>query len=613
MVKGDFEFELVDGRRIAGRTAPTRPASDLSWRFWFVALTGVVTFLIGSAVWAFRREVLAVRILAVGGAGFLIAAACGSLVQGRELTLSPLWFRLAADGNHLGLELLFYSMMAILWYYPKRLGRFPFAALCYALVFAIWANETFQLFQIPLHPYGLHYLVGFIVIDVLGYLNWRESRHDALARASLQWFLLTVTVSATVWLLLFSIPMVYSGRPIVPVIATFAAPPIIYLGFAFGIARYRLFDLERWWLEVWLWLAGGLLVMGIDFVLVTLLDLAELTALGVAIILAGWVYLPVRQWLFRRMFRPTQARLEEHFLTLMDALLGNEPRTPYAARWQELLQRVFAPLSLTVRATPVVQTGVVDAGLGLCVPALDGTHSLELRYQEQGRRLYSPRDAALADTLLALTRRVTTLSQAREEGARTERSRIMRDLHDDVAARLLSLVHRASDSSQQRQAREALGSLRQVIYALDDQQPIALADFIDELQALVRERLRDTNTTLEWQEPAALPAVHLSPRERINLMRVVQEAISNALRHASPSLLAIAVRQREGKLYIQIGNDGVILQPEDWIAGKGLYNIRTRMNEIGGDARWTVTAKNSASNQKCCLELSLPLPDVDRA
>jgi hypothetical protein len=62
-------------------------------------------------------------------------------------------------------------------------------------------------------------------------------------------------------------------------------------------------------------------------------------------------------------------------------------------------------------------------------------------------------------------------------------------LHDDVTARLLTLIHRGKDIEAQNTARETLSSLRQVIYALDDNKPITLSHLSIELQANIRTSL----------------------------------------------------------------------------------------------------------------------------
>lgn len=606
LTSGDFTFVLLDGRRIGGRAAPARPTTDLPWRFWALPTVGLAAFLIGIAIAVYRPKLSATPVIVVGGAGMFVAAVLAGLFVSRELTLSPPWLRLGMEEFNPGSEVVVFSLAALLWYYPRPLYRLPVALLCALVVALVWMNEWFQLRDLPPHTYMPQYLVAYLAMVVFAIMQWRQTREDALSRAALQWFLLVNIVVTGLFNMMSVVPIAYGQPSIIGKADTFFLGPLIYFGLAFGVARYRLFDIERWWLEVWLWLGGGLLVIGIDVLLITLFQLADLLALGFALILAGWVYLPIRQWLFRRMMRPSLTRLDDHFPLLIETLFHDGPGRTFGERWRHLLQRVFAPAALTVRAAPAVQAELMESGLSLHVPSFEGNETHELRFREQGRRLYTPRDVALADLLLSLTRRAARLWQEREEGARTERGRIMRDLHDDVAARLLSLMHRARDPALYQQAHEALSALRQTIYALDDSRPITLSDLMTELQAQVRERLRDTGVALDWLDPPAPPEVNLSARQRINLTRVMQEALANALRHAAPAAIRVRWDLKDGRLSLRFCNDGTILRMEDWQTGKGTANIRARMTELGGEAQWNVTSQHA--KPLCCLQIALPLP-----
>jgi len=607
LTSGDFVFILADEQHVAGRVVVGQPGTELSFAFWSLAASAVFTFLIGIGVWTYRPNLPVSPIVAVGGISSLLLLLLEGLQVSRELALSPFWMRASMEELNFTSEIAQYSYTALLWYYPTPRSRFPFAGLCVAIVLFFWINETLQLIEFPGHTYVWQYLISGILVIGLGVLQWRESQERADARAALQWYLLSVLLSSALMLAIMFVPTAYLGRGYVEKYVTFYWPALIYLGLALGIARYRLFDLERWWLEVWLWLGGGLLVIGIDVVLITFFHLADLLALGFALILAGWVYLPLRQWLFRRVLRPSRTRLDDHFPLLIETLFSNSAGRSFGERWRELVQRVFQPLTLATQSSPAPQTVLTESGLALQIPSFDGNETYELRYREQGRRLYTPRDVTLADSLLALTRRAAELWQQREEGAKAERGRIMRDLHDDVAGRLLTLMHRSTDVAQYQQAHEALSALRETIYALDDAQPVRLGDFLNEVEAQGRDRLRDSGAVLEWREPDSVPDITLTPRERINLTRTVQEAVSNALRHARPARVQIHPRLNGNELSLHIENDGALLRMEEWKPGKGVHNIRTRMAEIGGTVHWAVTPDKLESSAQCRLSLTLPL------
>ena len=607
---GSAELVLSDGKRVTVHLASIRPASDLPGTFWFLVSNGVLSVIIAVAIWVFRRESGVSGVLLCSAVAFLGATLAVAILLTRELTLSPFLFSLCVRTNVLGSMTVLFSVIVLLWYYPVPFRRFPVAPITYGAVALFWVNETLQLLEFPWQTFFVPTALAFIVIMLLAAFKWRFTRHEAISRATFLWFLMTMVVGVGFSGVFFYLPVLITGAAMMPFAIVYVVPTFVFIGLAFGIARYRLFDLERWWLEVWLWLVGGFVVVALDFALIALSGLSNVQAFGAAIIVAGWAYLPARQWLFRRMLKTSQTRLENHLPALVETLFREASVISFADRWKELLQRVFAPMTTAAIGTPLLQSAVTESGAALRVPSLDGSGVIELRHRDQGSQLYHPRDAALADTMLTLTRRTAGLWDAKEEGARTERTRIMRDLHDDVAARLLTLVHGVSDPAQQTQVREAIGSLRHVIYALDDHKLITLADFLDELQAHLRERLRHTNTVLDWHEPTQLPVTTLSPRERINLTRAVQEATSNCLRHAQPMRLTVTTATEGGQLRLHICNDGNILRMEDWSLGKGVHNIKTRMNELGGLAEWSVQPEKQSDQKLCCLTLSVPLANL---
>lgn len=604
----EFAFVLADYSRVRGATVAVRPIGDLPWRFWALPAAGFAALLIGIGIAVYRPQLPATPVIVAGGIGMFTAALLAGVFSTRELTLPPLWLRLGIDEVNPGSELVAFFIAALLWYYPRPRYRLPVASICALCVAVVWANEWFQLKDLPPNTYTPHFLITYLSMVVFSIIQWRQAREDAFSRAALKWFLLALIIPLGIFVALSVAPVVYGKPSLIAKHDTFFLGPLAYIGLALGIARYRLFDLERWWLEVWLWLGGGLLVIGIDVLLITFFHLADLLALGFALILAGWVYLPLRQWLFRRILRPARTRLDDHFPLLIETLFQDRAGRTFGERWYALVQRVFQPMEFKTSPQPVLKAALAESGIALQIPAFDGQETYELRFREQGRKLYTPRDVALADSLLALTHRAAALWQAREEGVHTERRRIQRDLHDDVAARLLSLMHRASEPAQYQQAHEALAALRQAIYALDEQKPVVLPDLLTDLQAELRERARTHSIEVEWREPPMLPEINLGARAQINLQHIFSEAASNAIRHCSPTRFKVAVRLDNPRLHLDFCNDGAILRMEDWVAGKGIRNIRERIAELGGEAIWTTVPVPGAADQTCCMQLRIPLP-----
>jgi signal transduction histidine kinase len=200
-----------------------------------------------------------------------------------------------------------------------------------------------------------------------------------------------------------------------------------------------------------------------------------------------------------------------------------------------------------------------------------------------------------------LEERAVVLEREREERARAavaeERTRIARELHDVVAHAISVIIlqgrggrrllhedpeeaRRAFDTIE-RTASQALGEMRRLLGMLRaDDESLALAPqpSLSALDALAHE-VTHAGLPVDVQvigEPVALPAgVDLSA------YRIVQEALTNALKHAGPARAAVSVRYGDGELEIEVVDNGSAAGNGDG-TGHGLLGIRERVTVYGG-------------------------------
>ena len=575
----------ADGRRIVATPASPRPTDTLSLGFWSVHLSGFLGALIGIGVWAFRRGQPAARLLALSALGFFGATWTTAFYMERELALPEAIFRLLSYANHWALAVMMGGLLALLLYYPRRLTRAPVAVWVVALCLFYQLNEIRQWIEWPLHTFFVPITVFYLLIVAAAAWQWRLSRDEPLDRAALRWVLLSVFVSMSLAFITYLVPLMVRDEPLLPQVAVVGIGALLYLGFAGGVLRYRLFDLERWWFAAWGWLLGGLLVLLVDLALIALFGLQPLQALGAAVILVGWVYFPVRQWVWRHLAVSGRVHLESHLSELAGSLFAASGPKQTEAEWRRTLQALFEPLSIDQVDGSPVEPSLEEHGAHLLVPCLETERVWRLRYGRSGRRLFTRWDREQAAALLAVARRVTAVAKAKESGARTERQRIARDLHDDVAGRLLNLVHRAADHHAEQRAREALDALRGAINALRNPQPSGLAESLADWRDTIRDWTDAAGVDLDWYTELGSDAL-LTPRQAINLRRILTEAVTNALRHANPTRISVAWRLRagSGELELAIHNDvrtGTV--PSDPpMEGRGSHNMLTRTRELGG-------------------------------
>jgi signal transduction histidine kinase len=198
-------------------------------------------------------------------------------------------------------------------------------------------------------------------------------------------------------------------------------------------------------------------------------------------------------------------------------------------------------------------------------------------------------------------RRIRLAERERDLAAReaiaSERARIARELHDVVAHSVSVMVVQAeagprllADPEQTRGAfhsiettgREALAELRRLLGVLrssDDRAATAPQPGLDSLDTLLRQ-LRETGLRVDLRvegDPVALPAgVDLSA------YRIVQEALTNTLKHAGRAEAEVIVRYASSFLELEILDNGVGPQAHSNGSGHGIAGMRERVALYGG-------------------------------
>jgi signal transduction histidine kinase len=188
-----------------------------------------------------------------------------------------------------------------------------------------------------------------------------------------------------------------------------------------------------------------------------------------------------------------------------------------------------------------------------------------------------------------------------------ERGRIMADMHDGVGASLLSLLGllrsgRAAAAQIERRVHEALLELRLTVDSLE---PVDgdLGVVLGNVRHRMREPLEESGVRLVW-EVGELPSVdYLTPKSILAIQRIVLEAIANALQHSHA--VSITVRTEvdpvNGRLLIEVLDDGVGFDIVRIQRGRGLDNMRNRAQSVGATVE--VIGTDHGTN----VTLTLPL------
>ncbi|QSB04643.1 sensor histidine kinase [Natronoglycomyces albus] len=215
---------------------------------------------------------------------------------------------------------------------------------------------------------------------------------------------------------------------------------------------------------------------------------------------------------------------------------------------------------------------------------------------------------------LIRSRRAYQLAQretAADQAVAAERSRIAQEMHDIIGHNLAVITALADGgayaarSSPERTeeamhaigsaSREALSELRRVLYVLqDDKEPAELSPQpgLPDVESLV-ERVRATGLAVGLRYEGELP--QMSPGMGLVVYRVVQESLTNVLRHGSPARSAeVTISANAERLAVTITNTGPVpadssarQQPSVSLSkenesGQGIFGMRRRAEAYGG-------------------------------
>jgi signal transduction histidine kinase len=558
-----------------------RPVSDLPLLFAFQALVSIAGCLIACWVWALRPRDWGARLFGFTGLLFPVFVLPAAVYGTRELAIPAERFALLSATNHLGAFVFGAAFGAIFLAYPRLLVA-PRRLAWLFVVFGLWGVADVMRWA-PDVDWGTRYLVltELLVACAAAGWQWRASRGQPVERAALRWFIVSLLLGTGLFIGLMVLTLALGMVPPLPQGYAFGFFLLIYVGIALGLRRYRLFDLDRWAYRMLLWLGGALVVLGLDTLFVLLLGWSEATALGASLWLAALAWFPLRQWLWLRLARRPQPGLDALMPEITRLSLQADP-VERERLWDALLRRLHDPLeSVRARDTADPEPRILDDGLALRVPGCAGMPPRILRHPGSGTRLFSSADAAFAGALAVLLGRAAGVHQAHAQGVEEERRRVARDLHDDVGARLLMLIHRAPTVDLADLARGAMDDLRTVLAALDAR-PGPLAEAIADWRAEASARCEAASVALVWENAVADGERRLDPRQRSVIERLLREGLTNALKHAEPRQVAVRIEQAGDEVGIQIVDDGVAVDPGRWVEGRGLRGMRQRLAAWGG-------------------------------
>ena len=173
-----------------------------------------------------------------------------------------------------------------------------------------------------------------------------------------------------------------------------------------------------------------------------------------------------------------------------------------------------------------------------------------------------------------------------------ERSRIARELHDDIGQQMALLEYDLHESGGNDSGLARLSGIARSIHELSHRlHPTSLKflGLVESLRSLQQEYMRSGLPVHFGYNDIPDP---LPPELRLCLFRVVQETLQNAAKYSDASEVVVELTSANGHLTLTVADDGIGFDVEKaWGQGLGLISIRERVEASGG----TVTVESGPS------------------
>lgn len=262
---------------------------------------------------------------------------------------------------------------------------------------------------------------------------------------------------------------------------------------------------------------------------------------------------------------------------------------------------VLGAVALTAIAAVVAGSGLI---WGLWAPALEAAYGIgvfallgglavlaglltgqdiwrRIRDRPRLSRIIRSQQQEIEATALALQQ------QERRSAVLEERQRLSRDMHDGIGGQLMSLLarvrsRRITPEQMEGELTSGLAELRLMVDSLDASDG-PVADALAVLRSRIRTQTEAARMALDWSQSEALNDIVGEPDWVLNLNRLIQEAVTNAVRHARADQLSVSVEVIDDqRLSVTIRDNGIGFDKDQVRPGRGLANLAFRAAKMGG-------------------------------
>ena len=189
-----------------------------------------------------------------------------------------------------------------------------------------------------------------------------------------------------------------------------------------------------------------------------------------------------------------------------------------------------------------------------------------------------------------------------------ERQRLMRDMHDGLGSHLMSTLAlmKRGHLTQPEMESVLVDCIDELKLTIDSLEPVErdLLVVLGNLRYRLEPRLMSAGIALEWAVVDLPPLDYLDPENVLSVLRIVQEAFTNTLKHANASRITLStgIDRSANRIWVRVTDDGRSFDQAAVRAGRGLSNMQSRAARMRGSVEVL-----PMSGGGTCVNLYLPI------
>ncbi len=608
--------------------------------FWSTVLSassgffsGLISLLIGSIVILKRKEDHRACVFFAMTLTASLIFILYPIVSTNDKTINPHLFSFLWGTILLSIILLAPLLFNFILIFPRRSPIahkkwvIPIIYLTSLLSFCLYQT---RLFYLALN--GFHLVVSLLNLIFLtrNLVSFRTPEE----KAQTKWVLVGVGFATIGMTIVYVIPTFFQWNTNYSILLAPLFFLAIPLSMAFAITQYRLMDIDTHidHSAIYVITLSGLIVM--DMVVMT--GVSGLKTMGIPI--SGFVPSAITVWLTVMTYLPVRTRVshwvkqrfKRQIYNPYQIVLDLSAALPLDIDLTVILQKTMRVMESSLHPTGITaflyqgnlhlswpdQSHPLDQQLAQTRPFTRGQAMAEgemfiplngrdallgffVLKEKFSKNLYTGEDVKLLEgiahqTALAIERvYLVEASIQKESVARASQDRISRDIHDSIGGAMTNAMIMVDMISREkteprlhgvsRVLSEGLSDLRSLLWMLEETE-FTLGSLMAYLQEKFRPMTEEGQTGVVTTLSMAVDndALRLAPTVGLNIFRILQESLTNTIKHANATKIQISLLEQNGRLLVTVSDNGKGFNAEaSWPHHYGLQNLKKRAEEIG--------------------------------